>query len=167
MLTGHAYVQAWYYCLYKALDAAQGNGTDQAKDDARARANMLLHCGLSATLHVRSELTKSERACWSIAISEARKNDNELNDTFLTFSRKPWRVIGDGHLTMQDRIKKCADLKIRFAGAVISKQLMSAIQHMSSPASSNEDSLQTLRHIELLFGRGVLSSSYTKLVRIT
>ena len=90
-----------------------------------------------------------------------------MSDTFLTFARKVWRVIGASNLTMQDRIKKCVDFEIPYAGAGISKQLMSAIQHMSSPASSNEDSLQTLRHIELLFGRDVLSSSYTKLVRIT
>ena len=100
VLTGHAYVQAWWYSMYKALDAAQGNDTVPGKDGARARAKMLLDCGRSATLHVRSALTPPERACWSIGISEARKNDYELSDTFVTFSRKAWKVIGDSTLTM-------------------------------------------------------------------
>ena len=42
VLTGHAYVQAWWYEMYKALVAVQGNSAEPGDDGPRNRVKLLL-----------------------------------------------------------------------------------------------------------------------------
>ena len=126
-----------------------------------------MDCGRMATLQVRAGLDAAQEARWSIGISEIRKTDNEFSDTFVTFSKKVWNVVWGEHDTrMAQRMLTLKNQNIKYAGAVVAKQMMSAIQHLNSPDTFNAASMQVLRNIEVLFRRDVASASYTKLVRI-
>jgi hypothetical protein len=166
VLTGHAFLYGWWYAIHEALASTQGN---DAPDDAAKRVKQLMECARTVTLHARMGLSESQAARWSISLSEVRKADNELCDTFVTFSKKAWKALGElatSGLGLQARIERLGDLKVRFGGAVVSKQMMTAIQHLNSPASFNATAFAALRKIDVSHGPAALSGSYTKLVRL-
>ena len=70
-------ILSWWYAMFEAL-----NANDQTSIIS------LWQAGLSVTLHVRSGLDIPQQALLSMALSDKKKEDEKLSDSFLAFSLK-------------------------------------------------------------------------------
>ena len=125
LVTGHVVVWGWYVAMARALAAPQG--TDKEAASWKDRVHELLQCALTVTVHVRSGLTAAQRATWSIQISEQRKGDNKLADTFPMFVAKAWVALGPGDhrkMSQQKLLDTLKALQINFNILTLNKVMV-------------------------------------------
>ena len=125
LVTGHVVVWGWYVAMARALAAPQG--TDKEAASWKDRVHELLQCALTVTVHVRLGLTAAQRATWSIQISEQRKGDNKLADTFPMFVAKAWVALGPGDhrkMSQQKLLDTLRALQINFDNLTLNKVMV-------------------------------------------
>ena len=125
LVTGHVVVWGWYVAMARALAAPQG--TDKEAASWKDRVHELLQCALTVTVHVRLGLTAAQRATWSIQISEQRKGDNKLADTFPMFVAKAWVALGPGDhrkMSQQKLLDTLKALQINFNNLTLNKVMV-------------------------------------------
>ena len=152
VLSFEAYVWAFYLAMYDALTA---------KDAKMVAA--LWQCCLTATVHVRVNLTRPQQALWSIECSETNKaKERVCSDSFPAFSSKVLVVL-EG-VTDKEAMKYLLDGNVTFNGSKANKSMVAAILLFRD--AFNSDSLALLRAMEKRHGKDMLTSGYVKLARI-
>ncbi len=154
VLSGHVYIYAWYWSMFKAINAEQ---------DCTLLA-ALWQAGLTVTLHCRVGMSMNAQAILSIALSETRKAQARLqSDSFMAFAYKALLALRDTPMT--DKVKAFTNTGVRFNGSAVSKAMLSGILIFEDKVT--ERAAETLRSIERKFGREVLTAGYGKLVRVS
>ena len=125
LVTGHVVVWGWYVAMARALAAPQG--TDKEAASWKDRVHELLQCALTVTVHVRLGLTAAQRATWSIQLSEQRKCEHKLADTFPQFAAKAWVALGPGdhrNMSQQKLLDTLKALQINFNNLTLNKVMV-------------------------------------------
>ena len=152
VLSFEAYVWAFYLAMYDALIA---------KDINMVAA--LWQCCLTATVHVRVNLTRPQQALWSIACSETNKTKERVcSDSFPAFASKSLVVL-EG-VADKEALKWLLDGNVTFNGSKANKSMVAAILLFRD--AFNPASLVLLRAMERRHGKDMLTSGYVKLARI-
>ena len=102
----------------------------------------------------------------SISASEEFAASNVLQDTFILWARKVLFALKDAGLLnakQDDKIDYFKEKSITFHGKPVHKNLCQALM---SIGKLDDETFQTLRRIDIEFGRGVFSSDYSKMARI-
>ena len=155
VVTGHAYLAAWYVAMFRAIPVASRGDT--------TLFGSLWQCALTVTLHCRVGLTEAELAVLSIALSETRKTQAKLQaDSFLGFAKKALLVCRSSPAA--SKTKMLNQMGVKFNNSEISKSMMTGILLFEDKIS--EQSLKILRAIERKHGKEVLTSGYHKLTRL-
>jgi hypothetical protein len=132
-----------------------------AKDTNMVAA--LWQCCLTATVHVRVNLTRPQQALWSIECSETNKTkDRVCSDSFPAFSSKALVVLEC--VTDKEALKYLLDGNVTFNGSKANKSMVAAILLFRD--AFNPASLALLRAMERRHGKDMLTSGYVKLARI-
>ena len=170
MVFGQLYVFAYYIGLFKAMQAGD-----------LPLVGSLWQMGRTVTLHVRTGLSESQLAIWSIkGAEEAHHIDGVLGDSFSAFADKCLRIldmprrhreanddataIGDDTMTSRKATTKLAELQVCFRGHKVNQTM--AIAVLAFRNHITERSMKLLAEIEGKHGRDVLNASYTKILRI-
>ena len=157
ILSEHAQVWAWYYALFQALQAKNVQWT-----------SALWQAGLCVTLQIRHGLTLEDQAVWSMQLSDKRKQDARLSDSFVAFALKALVILQHSPAAPRgtDKTIKYLNQKgIRFNGTNLNRAMLTAVQAFEEKISA--EGLACLHRIERRHGKDVLSNSYTKLSRVT
>ena len=167
LVTGHVVVRGWYVAMARALAAPQG--TDKEAASWKDRVHELLQCALTVTVHVRLGLTAAQRATWSIQISEQRKGDNKLADTFPMFAAKAWVALGPGDhrkMSQQKLLDTLRALQINFDNLTLNKVMVGYVVDFADDSKWSPRCAEILQWIERDCGVDVLSAGYAKLGKI-
>lgn len=102
----------------------------------------------------------------SISASEEFAASNVLQDTFILWARKVLFALKDAGLLnakQDDKIDYFKEKGITFHGKPVHKNLCQALM---SIGKLDAETFQTLRRIDIDFGRNIFSSDYSKMARI-
>ena len=157
---GHAWIQAFYWRLGLALQAAQGDINDKT-------VVALVQCGLTVTVLVRVGLNNHELAVMSCQYSEKLKCDGRMSDTFVTFARKAVAVLGIKHASSTVKVKaaRLNELHVKFGAATISDSMMLAVVYATDPSKLCSKAIEIIRCIYATYGRECIGG-YAKLLCI-
>ena len=126
MLSGHAFVAAWYYAAFLAI--SQGD---------MLWLRSLVQAALTVTIHLRINLSSGERAVWTSQLSENHKAEALFADSFMAFSLKIILISKDA----PNKLKMLTQLGIRFNGADISQTMMTGLDRRLSSSTKQTGSI--------------------------
>ena len=169
VLSGHAYVWAWYLGMHRAM---------QARDAPLVAA--LWQMARTTSVHMRHGLSESQLAAWSISHSEqAHFAEGVLGDSFPAFALKCLVVLdalplchrganrsGDEGqaIPVRKATAKLLDAKVVFRGAKMNVTMASAVLMFRNCVDGS--ALRLFADIESSHGRGVMGLHYNKIARL-
>ncbi len=131
----------------------------------------LLQCALTPTIHIRTGLSTSQQAAWSIQMSTHKVAETERIDSFVIWSQKAWVAIGmtkspPTNLNQTATLKAMSNMHFTFGHMALNKAMVAAAEKVMDPTKVNAKSLDVINLIEVQHGRDVFSTGYTKLKKL-
>ena len=163
VLTDFRPILSWWYAMFEALCA-----------DDIPRISSVWQAGLSATMHVRTNLSTAQQALLSISLSDKKKEDEGISDSFLSFTLKALVALKAASLAPNrggekdvNKTRFLNEQGCRWNGTLINNGMMTCVLMFDCPdAKFNDASVKILLGLERQYGKEMLTGSYSKLMRI-